>query len=407
MHSSETVYNLINLSICGASFLMLLIMAICLPRYRKRKKQIRMLNYACMIQLLAMAVGVVIFFTKYNHPDFMVYLNPVRLLQSIAYQFFFGYLAFDSEDNFVPGDFAKSVGAVILFVGCIVMGFSPIDKYNMGVKMLTLVQILFMIPIMISVHGRTEGVRKLIWAMIMPIVGIVAQVYVSDIRMDYLMFPLALLMVFLNYQIQLEHSLVENEKELADSKVRLLLEQIQPHFIFNSLSAIEELCMEDPAKASKCVHDFSGYLRTNLDAMSENKLVTLNEELENVKQYVSLEEADPCCGFVVKYDIKVGDVMVPVLSVEPLVENAIQHGLAATGMDGTVWVESMYEGDEVLIKIRDNGSGLKHVSEQQKKRRGIGVENVKRRLEAQCGGYLEYEILDTGTQAIIHIPHKT
>ncbi|MBR0132479.1 MAG: histidine kinase [Lachnospiraceae bacterium] len=406
MHTSATVYNIINLSICGASFLMLGILAICLPRYRKRQKQIHMLMFSVILQLIAMTTGVLIFFTKYHHPDFMVYFNPVSLVQSIAYQCFFAYLAFDEEDNFIPGDFAKSFGAVILFVGCIVIGFSPIDNYQMGVELLALVQILFMIPVMITVHGRTEGMKKLIWAMVMPCIGILFQVYVPEVRMDYLMFSFALLMVFMNYQVQLEHNLVENEKELADSKVRLLLEQIQPHFIFNSLSAIEELCMEDPEKACRCVHDFSGYLRTNLDAMSENKLVTLEEELENVRQYISLEEADPCCGFAVKYDIKVKDVMVPVLSVEPLVENAIQHGLAASGEDGTVWIESEMGEGEVLVMVRDNGSGLKHVSDQQKKRRGIGVENVKKRLEAQCGGYLEYEILDTGTRAIIHIPFK-
>ena len=406
MFSTKEVYNIINLTSCCMMLLMLLLLAISLIRHKTNKRQITVLFIAVVTEIFAMAIGVFVMGVRLKNGYFTEGLNSVRFVQSISYQFFFAYLCFDREGNFLPGEFAKSFGAVILFVGVITIGFSPIDDYHNGVEMLTLVQILFMLPVMHTVHGAAEGVKRLVVAIAMPLIGILVQQFVDGISFDYVMFPMALLTVFLHYQIYLERALVEREKELADSKVRLLLEQIQPHFIFNSLSAIEELCMEDPEKAGRCVHDFSGYLRTNLDAMSENRLISLEEELENVRQYIALEEADPCCGFAVKYDIKVKDVMIPVLSVEPLVENAIQHGLASSGTDGTVWISSEMGDGEVIISVRDNGTGLKHVSEQQKKRRGIGVDNVRKRLEAQCGGYLVYEILDNGTRAMIHIPYN-
>lgn len=406
MYTRTAVYNIVNLAICSIAFIILFIMAISLPLFKKRKKQLRLLLICVCIQLTGMIIGMISLAVRVRFHMDVQELDFVRFLHTIAYQFFFAYLCFDDEDNFIPGIFAKSFAGVILLVGLASIAFAPIWEYWYGVEILTLVQIICMIPVMVSVHGKSKGLRKLVIAVIFPIVGILAQLLVFKINFDYVALPMTLLMVLFNYQLQLERNLMVSEKELADSKVRLLLEQIQPHFIFNSLSTIEELYMEEPEKASRCVHDFSGYLRTNLDAMSENKLVPLEDELENVKQYVSLEMADPCCDFQVHYDLKVKDVMVPVLCIEPLVENAIRHGLAATGRGGNVWIETERGDDEVLIKVRDDGKGIDHVTEHQRKRRGIGRENVKRRLEAQCGGYLDYTSLENGTEAVIHIPAK-
>ncbi len=398
-------FNQVNYTICGVSLALMLLLAISLPFYKRRKKQIRMLAFAANIETLAMLIAVVTLLLRYYYKDFNPDLDFTRIFQSISYQFFFGYLCFDDEENFIPGDFAKSFGLIILFVGFIVIGFSPIKSYLTGVEILTLLQIGFMVPIMITVHGSSGGMKKLLLAMTFPFAGLLVQIFVPALYIDYFTYPLALLVAFTSYQVQLEHKLTESEKNLADTKVQILLEQIQPHFIFNSLSAIEELCLEDPEKASKCVHDFSGYLRTSLDSMIENRLIPLEDEIENVKQYVALEKADSSCEFEVHYSLKVVNVMVPVLSVEPLVENAIRHGIAASGKGSNVWIESVKKGDEVLIKVRDDGAGL-GITDMQKKRRGIGLENVRRRLEAQCGGYVEHEILDVGTEAVIHIPFK-
>ena len=136
--------------------------------------------------------------------------------------------------------------------------------------------------------------------------------------------------------------------------------------------------------------------------MTENSLIPLERELEHVQQYVNLEKADPACEFEVNYDIKAEDVMLPALTVEPLVENAIRHGLYGKPKGGVINIVCEENTEEVLIYVRDNGNGPEF--RQQNKRRGIGTDNVRKRLAAQAGGYLEIKALEVGTQAVIHLP---
>lgn len=229
-----------------------------------------------------------------------------------------------------------------------------------------------------------------------------------------------LLLIYIRNSQELEKKMLRQELELSDSRTRLLLGQIQPHFIFNSLLAIEELCEEDPKKAGQSVQDFAQYLRSNLEALSCSHLIPFEKELDHIRHYLALEQADPSSQFQVVWDLETTAFAVPPLSVQPLVENAVRHGIAGQE-DGILTIRSREchrdnqkscsgKRSEIkgwVITIEDNGCGFSHITEQQKKRQSTGIQNVKIRLATQCGGSLSYGQHEQGTCAIITIPKRS
>ena len=210
-------------------------------------------------------------------------------------------------------------------------------------------------------------------------------------------------LIYINIHMALEKRTWENNLRLEKSRVEHLTWQIHPHFLFNSLLVIKELCAEDPQRAEQAVQDFADYLRDNLDAMNSNEMIPFEHELENVKHYVALEQADGSRNFDIVYDLKEKDFVLPALTVEPLVENAIRHGLKGIS-GGLVQIESWREEQEICIAVSDDGSGFREQTVQQGSRKSIGLQNVRDRLEAQCGGFLTIQSSSEGTRIIIHIP---
>jgi glucose-6-phosphate-specific signal transduction histidine kinase len=198
-----------------------------------------------------------------------------------------------------------------------------------------------------------------------------------------------------------EIALAEKDAAIAHQKIRIMQNQIRPHFIFNSLLAIKQLCTEEPQTAANALQHFSTYLRMNLDAMTDERLVPFDREVECIREYVALEQADPANEFEVLYELEFMDFRLPLLTVEPMVENAIRHGLASRKKDGIVKVRSYREGDHAVILVEDNGSGYGSETRQQAEHRSIGIQNAKDRLAMQCKG--ELSIINTGRGTIVKI----
>ncbi len=200
---------------------------------------------------------------------------------------------------------------------------------------------------------------------------------------------------------ELEKKLKEKDEIIENQNLRLMSQQIRPHFVFNSLLAIKQLCTEDPKKAAESVQHFASYLRANLDAMSIQGTVPFKKELDNIKEYVALEQADPASRFRIEYDIKFSDFMLPLLSVQPIVENAIRHGIPSKNSNGFISVSTSLEDNNAVIVVADNGNGYVSETRQQGEHRSIGVQNVRERLKIICGGSLS--IANTGHGTIVRI----
>ncbi|HBB72221.1 MAG TPA: hypothetical protein DCZ71_06395 [Ruminococcus sp.] len=200
-----------------------------------------------------------------------------------------------------------------------------------------------------------------------------------------------------------EMMIEKSRAQLMQSQLQLMQSQIQPHFIFNSLMAIQAQCILNPDKVYNSIGDFAGYLRANLDAMSDTRLIPFSQELENIQSYLNLEKINYGDRLQVEYDIDVDDFMLPALTVQPLVENAVRHGIGPHEKGGLIVLATRDDGDSIIVIVTDDGSGASSMTQQQNKRRGIGLANVRNRLAITKIGSVDIIQLDSGTSAVIHI----
>lgn len=145
---------------------------------------------------------------------------------------------------------------------------------------------------------------------------------------------------------------------LQESQLELMMGQIQPHFIFNTLSSIRTLVRVDPDLAYDMLYDFSAYLRANIDNVTNLSGINFSVEVEHIKSYVNIEKVRFGDRLSVVYDLQETDFIVPPLSIQPLVENAIKHGVCKKIDGGTVTLKSYREGDFNIVEVSDDGIGI-------------------------------------------------
>ncbi len=219
-----------------------------------------------------------------------------------------------------------------------------------------------------------------------------------------LCFLLPLYLIYFNLHIEQGRKMLAQKEELTAARINLMVSQIQPHFIYNSLSAIIELIDIDAEQAKDSIVSFSDYLRVNLNALKSAKLVSFEKELEHCKTYLGFEllRFD---NIKVEYDIETTSFMLPALTVQPLLENAVKHGVSKTGHGGTVTLSVKDDGENIRITVSDNGVGFDTNATLDGVH--IGLENVEKRLSDLCGGTLNVTSkMGVGTEAQVFIPKK-
>ena len=182
------------------------------------------------------------------------------------------------------------------------------------------------------------------------------------------------------------------------------MSQIHPHFIYNTLGSIEQLCELDPPKAGKLVNDFSKYLRGNFGEIDNPKLIRVSKELKHTEYYIIIEKVRfPDIEFVA--EMTCDDFSIPALTIQPIVENAVKHGVLRRQEGGTIKVR-IYETDSsYFVSVKDNGVGFDLAELEEMNH--VGLRNIKSRLEAMCGGMLHIEsIIGVGTKITVEIPKE-
>ena len=193
--------------------------------------------------------------------------------------------------------------------------------------------------------------------------------------------------------------------QLAQSRISTMMSQIRPHFIYNTLGSIEQLCNIDPPKAGKLVHSFAMYLRGNFGELDNPRPIRMSQEMEHVRYYISIESVRfPDMTFT--FDMNSDDFMLPALSIQPIVENAIKHGLMPLDRGGSVRVASWETPYAYCVSIEDNGAGF-DTSILLDERKHIGLRNIRERLESMVGGSLTIEsTIGKGTKVQLNIPKE-
>ncbi|MBQ9251300.1 MAG: histidine kinase [Clostridia bacterium] len=269
--------------------------------------------------------------------------------------------------------------------------------------------ILLLVELTVLTIRKFRNLRRL--EILIPMLNVL--LIVSSIFLDYSVgdkvqivsfLSIAIVVSSLFFYIWLHLQFVrEHEKALeAEQRIQIMMTQIQPHFLYNTLSTIQSLCHIDPEKAYEVTGKFSAYLRQNLDSLGKCELISLSKETEHTRTYADIEITRfPFIQII--YDIQDEDFLLPALSIQPMVENAIRHGVRVR-KDGIVKITADRSQTGHQIVIRDNGKGF-DVEKTNETDGHIGIRNVRERIERLCGGTLKIESrIGEGTAVMIDIP---
>lgn len=200
-----------------------------------------------------------------------------------------------------------------------------------------------------------------------------------------------------------ERQLAEKDRQLTDRRIASMMSQIRSHFIFNVLTTISTYCKLDPKKADNALVRFSRYLRKNINIIEEEGLIAFDMELEQLEDYIALEQLRFEDRILFEKQIETSSFEIPPLTIQPIVENAIKHGLIEQGKSGTICLHTKRKIGYVEITVTDDGIGF--VPEECEKEDSVGIRNVRYRLEHMVGGVLTIESAPgEGTRVTITIP---
>ena len=233
-----------------------------------------------------------------------------------------------------------------------------------------------------------------------------------DSLMDYRLMPVDYLTVavvssnmFYYIWLHLQFARRHEMARMAEQRIQIMMTQIQPHFLYNTLSTIQVLCLGDPKKAAEITGKFSVYLRQNLNSLEFPGLIAFEKELEHTQTYADIEMVR-FPNIRMEYRIEDTGFSIPPLTVQPLVENAIRHGVRIRE-EGIIRIEARKGKGLHEIVVSDNGVGFDVAALEQDSGTHIGLRNVKERIEKMCGGSVTVESRPgEGTTVRICIPEE-
>jgi two-component system LytT family sensor kinase len=242
-----------------------------------------------------------------------------------------------------------------------------------------------------------KDIKAMLLYLVIPLVSSIVQIFLPpEPDISNIGITLGMLAVFVISHIDRGIMLSAKEKELTELQVSTMISQIKPHFMYNTLAVIQGMCHDNAPDTEETIIKFSEYIRGNLDAIGQMKLVTFSKELEHTRLYLSLEKKRFGDMLNVVYDIQETDFMLPVLTLQPIVENAVKHGIMKKINGGTVMIRTEKVDEDYRIIVKDDGVGFDITSQKNDSRKHIGISNVETRLLA----------ISHGTLSIVSYPGK-
>ena len=234
---------------------------------------------------------------------------------------------------------------------------------------------------------------------VLPVMAMLVQAFVYGIAVLYIATTVSALCIYIS---------IQEELELEKSRTAIMLSQIHPHFLYNSLSVIKGLCQTDPGKAELAVDHFSGFLRGNLDSLTAGSPIPFSQELSHTRHYLELEQMRFGSRLNVIYDAPVTDFLIPPLTLQPIVENAVRHGIVKREEGGTLTISTAGTSEACTVTVTDDGIGFDPLKPMQDGKKHIGIQNVQKRLQTQCHAILTIRSAPgCGTVAVITLPRNT
>lgn len=254
--------------------------------------------------------------------------------------------------------------------------------------------------------SRAEKISFCVYVCV-PIVALIAQLFCYGVY--FLLLSSTLAAVFMLGAIILDQTeqYYRTEQELAQMRSSIVLSQVQPHFLYNSLTAIAALCEHAPAEAKEATLAFAEYLRTNMNALNAKGTVPFATELKHIETYLYLEQLRFGDDLLVDMDIEVTDFSLPALTIQPLVENAVKWGVCQDEDGGMVKLTTRETPLGVEVTVSDDGVGFDPEHLPQDGKDHLGLQLVRDRLKMVCGAKLTVESkIGQGTVVRVFIPRS-
>ena len=254
---------------------------------------------------------------------------------------------------------------------------------------------------------RLEDKLILLVYPVLPLIGSIMGVFVEGPTMLAIYVFLAVVFNYTNLYVRRIEEASITEGELTRSEVNAMMLQINPHFIYNTLGSAASLCDIDPGTAQELIYNFSDYLRDNFTDINSKPMIRFREEMEHLNHYIAIEKVR-FPHIEVEYELQTQEFEIPTFTLQPLVENAIKHGICKRRKsEGTIWIQTLETESAYLVRVIDDGVGFSYVTASNSEGRHIGIQNVRTRLDILCGGTLNIDgEPGVGTTCEIRIPKK-
>lgn len=195
---------------------------------------------------------------------------------------------------------------------------------------------------------------------------------------------------------------LKQQKEIANQRANILMLQMRPHFIYNTMTSIYHLCEQDPLKAKQVTFDFTTYLRKNFAAIASDEPIPFIDELEHTRAYLAVEQAQFEDNLFVDFDTPHTLFKLPPLTLQPIVENAVKHGMISSNKPIHITIKTRKTDTVSEILVEDDGPGYKKTDNNEPH---IALNNLYQRLEMMCNGTIEISSNEMGgTSVKIIIP---
>lgn len=211
--------------------------------------------------------------------------------------------------------------------------------------------------------------------------------YLFNEIMIFIVFAMAVCAMMMFALILLDNvdQYMRQQREIAHQRAGIMVLQMRPHFICNTMMGIYYLCDQDPDKAKQVTLDFTTYLRKNFTAIASEKTIPFRDELEHTRAYLAVEQAQFEDELFVRFDTPHTMFRVPPLTLQPIVENAVKHGMKSSNNPIHISVATRQTKSASEIIVEDDGPGFQPVDDNEPH---IALNNIRHRLELMCKGTL-------------------
>ena len=424
-------YYILNLILSGAALLLSVMglwFTIIIPGISRWNRRF-FLSYFLVFLLCCLYSFTEMAFQYYIGPGsiFFVLLLLESLLLAIPQPMLTVYLLHSCGENIRSSKLLRTVlglwviYCLVLVSAVFINGFvyiTPENQYYHG-PLYPLIPIPIIAVLLLNFTGtmrrRTRLSRKTFLSLViaqMPMAfTLILNLFVDAVLLFGISYVLSALVMYslvlsdqIEQTIQYQQKIAEQQGEIARQRTKVMVLQMRPHFIYNTLVSIHSLCGINPQKAQQITMDFTNYLRRNFNAVASDSTIPFSMELEHTRAYLAVEQAQHEDMLSVDYDTPYTHFRLPPLTLQPIVENAIKHGMDPYHGPLHISIRTRNTDSGTEIIVEDDGSGFDPSDES---RPHTALDNIRQRLELMCAGNLDVMSRDGGgTTVTVTIPDQ-